>query len=178
MEKDKIKKVNISRLLLYVSVVLIFISVVMYFVPFVKHTEPYSLQTTTFSGFDFTKALFSNEQNTKMFATKAFFEMESTKIIAYTIAILGPICFIYSLIMLVLTAMATYHKKLNNIFAVGGFFSVWIVLVLSVLILVGKLSVTIGAHTINNYSIMFGIVLGALSVLSASVLNIFASFME
>lgn len=178
MNKQKNKSVNIKLVLLYVAASLILLSALIYFMPLITHTEPYSKTTTNFSGFDFTKALFSNEESTKMFATKAFFEMENTKSVAYIIAIGAPVCFLYSIIVFVLTILSTYYKNLNNIFAVSGFFTVWVVLLICVIILVGKMGVTRGDLTINNYSIAFGTFVGAISVLSASTLNIFAKFIE
>lgn len=178
LEKQVNKKINIKRLLLYVSAVLILISAIAYFIPFIVHTEPYSLSKTYFSGWDFTKALISDDVNTKILATKSLLEMESTKMVAYFIAVVGPICFVYSCVMFLLTLLSTYYEKLNNIFSVGGFFAVWVALFISIIFLVGKLAVTKGDVTINNYAVHFSIIISLISVLSASVINIYCKFIE
>ena len=98
-------------------------------------------------------------------------EMEKTKTVAYIMAVLGPICFVSSVVMFVLTFAALYKPNLNNIFAIGTNFAVWITLFICVLFLVGNLAVTRGEYTLNNYSVSIGIILATACVVISSVLN-------
>ena len=171
LNKVKASKFNNKTIMLYVSAFLILVSAVAYFVPFVTHTEPYTQTKTYFSGFDFTKVLIEESATSKFFATQAFFEMEKTKTVAYIMAVLGPICFVSSVVMFVLTFAALYKPNLNNIFAIGTNFAVWITLFICVLFLVGNLAVTRGEYTLNNYSVSIGIILATACVVISSVLN-------
>ena len=177
MEKTKTKKIKVSNVLKYVSLFLIVLSIVAYFFPFITFTSPSSFQQTYYSGFDFTTALISKEQTLRILEVKQFFENELTRITAYVIAIMGPVCCGYSLIVFVLTMLSFFKPGLNNIFVLGGFFVVWIVLAISVVAFVGSMGVTRGEYVLNNYSLNFGIISGVLLVLTASVLNIFANLL-
>ena len=177
MEKTKTKKLKVSNLLKYISLFLIVLSIVAYFFPFLTFTSPATFQQTHYSGLDFTTALISNEQTLRILEVKSFFENELTSVTSYVIAIMGPVCCVYSLIVFILTMLSFFKPKLNNIFVLGGFFVVWIVLAISVVAFVGSMGVTRGEFVVNNYSLNFGIALGVLLVLTASVLNIFANLL-
>lgn len=172
------KAVNLKRVILYVSASLILLSAVVYFMPLIAHTNPSTLNKINFSGFDFTKAIFSQEVSMKMFATQNLFDIEATKSVAYAIAIISPITFIYSLIMFALTIISTYKKQYNNFYVIGGYFMIWVILLICVLFLVSSLAVTKGEITINNYGVAFGMITGLLSAISASILNGFSIFFE
>lgn len=174
----KDKKFNMVRIMLYVSAALILVSFIMCFLPIINYTDPYSKLTTSFTGLDFTKALYSNEQTTKMYAAKALLESQKAGTMVHVVAILCPLSLAYSAIMFLLTLLATYHKKLNNIFAVGGFFAVWMVYLIVVLNVVGRMAVVNGETVLNNYAITFVVPLGAVCVLIASVINIIMVFVE
>lgn len=175
VKKDNNKKINIVRLMLYISTALILISAVMCFVPFVVHKN--SGVITKFAGIDFTKAMFTDEQSVKMEAVRSLLGSSKTKLVARTIAYLCPASLILSVVMCFLTMMSTFYKKLNNIFAVGLFFAVWVVLMMSVISLVGRLAIIKGVYVINNYSVGIGVVVGVACVLTASIINIVAAFM-
>lgn len=172
------KSVNVKRAILYVSAFLMLLSAVAYFMPLLSHTNPSTFSKINFSGFDFTRALLSEEVSMQMFATKNLFKIEATKSVAYAIAIISPLAFIYSLIMFTLTIISTYKKKYNNFYVIGGYFMIWVILLICVLSLVSSLAVTKGEITINNYNVDFGIITGLLSAISASVLNGFSVFFE
>lgn len=178
MEKKNNKFKHLNTILMYVTIICLLLSVVMYFFPFVVHKDNFSKVVTTFSGYDFTNALFSQEQSTKIFALQSLFASQKTGLPAKVIAYLSPICCVYSIVVVGLTLASKYKKSLNNIFVLGGFFAIWIVMALSVVTLVGSMAVTRGDITLNNYHIGFASMLGCGFAIVASVINIVKSLKE
>ena len=180
MEKttNKKKQVNIVRIMLYISAALILASVCVSFLPVVHYTDPYTKLTTSFTGLDFTKALYMPEYGTKMSAVKSLLESGKAGVVAETLAILCPVCLGYSVIMFLLTLLATYYKKLNNIFIIGGFFGVWTFYLMTTINVVGRMAVVKGENILNNYAIGAAVPLGTICVLAASIINIFMVFVE
>ncbi len=175
--KEK-KKVNIVRVMLYVSAVLILASIAVSFLPIINYTDPYTKQVTSFTGLDFTKALYMPEYGTKVSAVKSLLESSKAGMVAQTLAILCPVGLAYSVIMFLLTLLATYYKKLNNIFIIGGFFGVWTFYLMTTINVVGRMAVVKGENVLNNYAMGLAVPLGTLCVLTASIINIFMVFVE
>ena len=174
----KSKKVNIVRIMLYVSAALILASFVMCFLPVVYYTDPYTKLKTAFSGLDLTKALYSSAQGTKMSAAKSLLESSKAGMMAKAMAILCPASLAYSVIMFLLTLLATYNKKLNNIFVIGGFFAVWTIYLMATINMVGRMAVVKGENVLNNYLLGISVPVGTVCVLAASIINIFMVFIE
>lgn len=176
MKGKFLKDVNITKLMLWVSTVLLLVSAIMFFMPFVFYD--YGGKHIGFSGFDFMLGMFSKESTLKMDMVRSLLGTTKTKMSAQVIAILSPVGFLLSLLLLVFTPLSIKKKKLNNIFLIGLFFAVWVMVMMSVISVVGRMGLIRGKEIINYYSVAFGIMVMVASVLISSILNIVVSLME
>lgn len=176
MKGKFLKNINKTKLMLCVSTVLLLVSAIMFFMPFICYD--YGGKHITFSGFDFFMGMVSKEQTVKLEMTRMLLGTTKTKMSAQTIAILSPAGFLLSLLLLVFTPLSIKKKKLNNIFLIGLFFAVWVMVMMSVITVVGRMGLIRGKDIINYYSIGFGIMVMVISVLAASILNIVVALME
>lgn len=164
--------------MLIVSLALLVFSVVAYFMPFVTYAPKHLSSQVSFSGYDFTRVIMGESMGLEYKPLLTLFEDERTMQYANIVAKFGPICVGASAILFIVTTLAIFFPKFNNVFVIGAYLAVVIVLCMAVLAVVGSMTVTQGDKSFNNYMLAWGFMAMVGSAIGASVVNVISNLMS